>query len=70
MLNVSSEPVSTAEIRDRFFPGKILGGDGPPPPSYDMHSIHAGIWGGTDGYLYSRQTLLADLGDWLSEAGR
>jgi len=66
LLNVSSEPVSTAEIRDRFFPGKILGGEGPPPPSYDMHSIHAGIWGGTDGYLYSKQTLLSDLGDWLS----
>ena len=66
LLNVSSEPVSTAEIRDRFFPGKILGGEGPPPPSYDMHSIHAGTWGGRDGYLYSKEQVLEDMGDYFS----
>jgi len=65
LLNLSSEPISTSEIRDRFFAGKILGGTGPAPASYDMRSIHAGIRGGSDGYLYSKARVLDDLGQWL-----
>lgn len=67
LLNVSSEPVSTAAIRDRFFPGKELGATGPAPAGYDMRSKHAKAWGGADGYLYSKEQVLGDLGDWLEE---
>jgi len=66
LLNVSSEPVATSEIRDRYFAGKRLGGEGPPPPSYDMKSLHASVWGGHDGYLYSKEQVLGQLGDWLA----
>lgn len=66
LLNVSSEPVATSEIRDRFFPGKTLAAAGPPPACYDMRSKHATAWLGNDGYLYSRETVLDDLGNWLS----
>ena len=66
LLNVSSEPVSTSEIRDRFFPGKSLAATGPAPAGYDMRSKHAAAWQGNDGYLYSRETVLDDLGNWLS----
>ena len=66
LLNVSTEPVGTSEIRDRFFPGKVLGGEGPPPLSYDMHSIHASVRGGRSGYLYSREQVLLDLDDYLT----
>lgn len=65
LLNLSSEPISTSEIRDRFFPGKTLGGSGPAPASYDMRSIHAELRGGRDGYLYSKSQVLGDLGQWL-----
>jgi hypothetical protein len=71
-LNVSSEPIGTAAIRDRFFAGKRLAGEvdgtdaGPPPAGYDMRSVHAGVWGGTHGYLYSAGRVLDDLGDWLA----
>ena len=65
LLNLSSEPISTSEIRDRFFAGKTLGGTGPAPASYDMRSIHADIRGGSDGYLYSKAQVLDDLGQWL-----
>lgn len=68
LLNVSSEPVGTSEIRDRFFPGKQLGGSGPAPASYDMRSIYDGIWKGGDGYLYSKDQVLAQMGDWLATA--
>lgn len=65
-LNISSEPIGTAEIRDRFFPGKELGGVGSAPAGYDMRSKHAAAWKGSDGYLYSKEEVLSDLGDWLA----
>lgn len=66
LLNLSSGPLGTAEIRDRFFPGKELGATGPAPASYDMKSKHAEAWGGVDGYLYSKEQVVEDLGDWLA----
>ncbi|MCW1885165.1 hypothetical protein OKA04_10535 [Luteolibacter flavescens] len=66
ILNVSTAPLGTGEIRDRFFPGKEPGGSGPAPAGYDMLSKHAGAWGGSGGYLYTQEQVLADLGDWLS----
>jgi nucleoside-diphosphate-sugar epimerase len=66
VLNVSSEPAGTIEIRDRYFPGKDPGGTGAAPSGYDMHSKHAAAWGGTGGYLYSKEQVLSDLGDWLA----
>lgn len=65
LLNLSTGQLATSEIRDIFFPGKELGGTGPAPASYDMCSKHAGAWGGTDGYLYSKENVLSDLGDWF-----
>lgn len=65
LLNVSSEPIATSEIRDRFFPGKVLGGAGPAPSGYDMRSIHATLWKGEHGYLYSKKRIVEQLGDWL-----
>jgi len=65
VLNISTEPLGTGEIRDSFFPDKELGAGGPPPAGYDMRSIHAGAWNGADGYLYSKAQVLADLKDFL-----
>ncbi|MEY3895531.1 MAG: hypothetical protein RLZZ214_1050 [Verrucomicrobiota bacterium] len=65
LLNLSTGQLATSEICDRFFPGKELGGSGPAPASYDMRSKHATVWGGEDGYLYHKEQVIADLGDWL-----
>lgn len=65
LLNISSEPIATSEIRDRFFAGKSLGAEGPPPAGYDMRSKHAAALGGADGYLYSKEQVMGDLADWL-----
>lgn len=70
LLNLSSEPISTSEIRDRFFEGKVLGGIGPAPSSYDMRSIHADIRGGQNGYLYTKAQVMHDLSDYLSGISR
>jgi nucleoside-diphosphate-sugar epimerase len=65
-LNISSGPLGTSEIRDRFFPGKALGGTGTAPSGYDMRSKHAAAWAESAGYLYSKEQVLSDLGDWLA----
>lgn len=65
LLNLSTAQLATSEIRDRFFPGKELGGTGPAPASYDMRSKYANAWGGGEGYLYSKNQVLNDLEDWL-----
>lgn len=67
LLNMSTEPLGTAEIRDRFSPGKELGATGPVPAGYDMRSKHAAAWGGGNGYLYSKDQVVADLGNWIGE---
>lgn len=67
LLNVSAEPIATSEIRDQFFPSKVLGGTGPAPAGYDMHSIHADIWKGQNGYLYSKTQVLSQMQNWLAE---
>ncbi len=67
LLNLSSEPIATHEIRDRFFPGKVLGGTGPAPASYDMRSLHIKHWQGGNGYLYDKKQIIAQLDDLLKQ---
>lgn len=71
LLNLSSEPIATHEIRDRFFPDKQLGGNGPAPAGYDMRSLHAVCWQKNNeparsGYLYQKEEILTQMSDWLS----
>jgi hypothetical protein len=70
LLNLSCAPLGTGEIRDLFFPGKELGGTGPAPAGYDMLSNHAAAWNGNDGYLYSKDQVIADLRSWKEEEKR
>lgn len=67
LLNLSCAPLGTGEIRDLFFPGKELGGSGPAPAGYDMLSKYAASWGGSNGYLYSKDQVIADMSDWLQK---
>ena len=67
LLNLGTGPLGTGEIRDRFFPGKELGATGPAPAAYDMRSKHAAEWSGVGGYLYSKEQVVNDLGDWLAQ---
>lgn len=66
LLNVATEPVSTADLAREAFGVEF---DNRPadvaPGRYDMRSIHAGLWGGSDGYLYDRDQVLARLRDFV-----
>jgi hypothetical protein len=66
LLNLASEPVATAKILERFFPDRRVGQRASAPVSYDFRSVHAGVWGGRDGYLHSAETILDDLGRFLA----
>ncbi len=64
-LNISTEPLGTSEIRDRYFPDIELALGGKAPSGYDMRSKYAEAWGGANGYLYSKISVLSDLQEWL-----
>jgi nucleoside-diphosphate-sugar epimerase len=66
LLNISSEPVSSSEIIERFFPGKSVGPETEFKASYDMRSKNWKAWGSSaEGYLYDRATVLAQLGEFI-----
>lgn len=66
ILNVSSEPIATREIIQRFFPGKVVGSQAGPPAVYDFRSIYAHHWGSANGYLYGREQVLTELGAFIA----
>lgn len=61
VLHLATEPLSMSEIAERCF-ARILR---PPPRGkparYDVRSRHADAWGGRNGYLYTRDEVLAAL---------
>jgi hypothetical protein len=67
LMNLATEPILTGTILERFFPQRHVGQRASAAISYDFRSIHAGLWGGSHGYLYSAETVLDDLGRFLSQ---
>lgn len=60
LVHFTAAPLSIAEIADECF-GRDFGNTlDRPPAAYDLHSRHAGVFGGSGPYLYSRrESLLA-----------
>lgn len=61
LLNVATEPISVDELA-RFCFDRVL----PPKEAaqhalYDMRSNHAALWGGRNGYLYSKDQVLGEM---------
>ncbi len=69
LLNLATEPVSTQEIMDHAFAGATAGSSSGAVGCYDFRSIHAALWGGNGGYLYSKEQVLASLTAWLQRQG-
>jgi hypothetical protein len=71
LVHLVTEPVLTADIVARFFPGKTVG---KPPPagsaSYDLHTRHAAAFGGARGYIYDAQEVLRRTGNWVASAAK
>ncbi len=62
LLNISSEPVSVAEV-SQICLGETFSNPAITTPGarYDYRSIHTTLFGGDNGYLYSKQQVLDDL---------
>lgn len=62
LLTITSQPVTAKEIAEHVFQSdwnnQIAGRE---PVAYDLLSRHATVYGGKDGYLYSKDQVLADL---------
>jgi len=62
LVHLFTEPVRTAEIIQRFFPGTEVGADAGPPVEYAYRTKHAELFGGRDGYIWSKDEVLDRLG--------
>lgn len=61
LLHITSEPVSAAEVAERCFNIKFRRTLAKDPAHYDLRSKYAVLWGGKDGYLYSKDTVLGEI---------
>lgn len=66
LVQLVTEPLPTAEILATFFPDAKVAAPVDVPPAYDLRSEHAALFGGRDGYIASRDTVLAELGAYLA----
>ncbi|WP_091737971.1 NAD(P)-dependent oxidoreductase [Phenylobacterium immobile] len=68
LVQLVPEPLPTQEILTTFFPDAKVAAPVEPPPSYDLKTEHAAAFGGANGYIASRDSVLAELGDYLKGA--
>lgn len=67
LLNVATPPIAIAEIAETYFGRRLTAGDSTTPPCYDVRSVHAAVWGGADGYLYSRGQVMQEFGQYIDQ---
>lgn len=60
-VNFATEPVTTSEIIERYFPDKAVGSKPSPQATYDFRTQYNPVLGGTGGYLYDSKTVLKDI---------
>ena len=61
LLNITTEPVTVAEVARTCFGKEFSNILESKPARYDIRSKHAHLYGGKDGYMYTKETVLADI---------
>lgn len=61
LINFATQPVSAKEVVSFAFNKRIDNNLTTPAPKYDFQTIHAGQFGKTGPYLYSKQEILEDI---------
>lgn len=61
LVNFAAAPTTMADVARRVFDREFTNDPGGTPPRYDVRTIHAAKFGGRDGYLYDRETVLAEM---------
>jgi hypothetical protein len=65
VVNFATEPIRTQAIVNRSFPGKEVGAQAGAAVRYDVRTRYGGLFGGRSGYMYSAETVLTQIGDWV-----
>jgi hypothetical protein len=68
IVNLFPEPVATSDILARNFPDAHTAAPSEPAPHYDLRTRHAALFGGQNGYIASRQSVLEDIGSFVKAA--
>lgn len=66
LVNFFTEPVSSAEIIQRYFSDKAVGQEPSPEAHYDLRTCHASLWGKVGDYIYSKDEVLNQLDDFIT----
>jgi hypothetical protein len=67
LIHFVTEPVLTADIVERFFPGAAVGTASPDgSPEYDLRTRHAAVFGGANGYIQDRAEVMRRLGEFIA----
>jgi nucleoside-diphosphate-sugar epimerase len=66
LLNVATEPLSIEEISRDCYASEFVNHIVDKPARYDMRSINAGAFGGSDGYLVSAAEVKDSLRSWVA----
>ena len=61
LLNITSVPTSSKEIANTCFDLEFENITANPPVHYDLKSCHAELFGGKNGYIYSKEQVMYDL---------
>ena len=61
VLNLTSEPVTAAEVYRECFGGTFNNETGKEPIFYDLRSAYAELFGGKDGYCYLKDQILTEM---------
>ena len=66
VVNFSTEPISVREVAKEAFGIDFDNDPGTPAAHFDMRSKHAVLYGGDNGHLCTRETVMADLKAFVS----
>lgn len=67
LINFATEPIETKEIAETIFETELPQKPSRPAPRYDFRTVHAGLFQGENGYIYSRQQILDAMKKFVSE---
>jgi hypothetical protein len=70
LVNLVTEPISTKRILETFFPQKTVGERKGPSAHYDLHTCHAEVFGGRQGYRASQDWVLDRIGAYVHSMGQ
>ena len=67
LLTITSEPIMSSELYNSVFGEEFVNEINSNYPVQNLRSIHAPLFGGKDGYLYTKETVLREIKDFVTD---